>query len=208
MNTIGAGGRAGWREPSARGLVSNTDPAPGAAENLLVEAQAVEHEQQAMLEGSTLEQTYQTTLAAYVQAKDAQLYQIEDRLEHLIEQQEARLQQTQALAPGLLSLPSSRRAWQGQVAQQQARLQTLHTRLDAVREIKDGMGLHAPRVEELATRKMRADNPELTESWDAMQQAGRLHQEHMKQERKAHEKAQERARAGGQARTLGAPAGA
>lgn len=38
------------------------------------------------------------------------------------------------------------------------------------------MGLHSPKIEELATRKMRAENPELASDWDAMQEAGRRHQ--------------------------------
>ncbi len=55
-------------------------------------------------------------------------------------------------------------------------MQTLHARLEAVREIKEGMGLHSPKIEELATRKMRAENPELASDWDAMREAARRHE--------------------------------
>ena len=65
-----------------------------------------------------------------------------------------------------------------------ARLQVLHHRLDAVREIKDGMGLHSPKVEELATRKMRAENPELASDWDAMRLAVRQHEAKQAKEQK------------------------
>ena len=112
--------------------------------DLLEAAQAAEIEQQATLEAAPVEQSYPETLALYVQAKHDQVEHIEDRLENLIDRQQARLQQTQASAPGRLSLPGSKRAWQNQQAQQQARLQTLHARLEAVREIKEGMGLHSP----------------------------------------------------------------
>jgi hypothetical protein len=59
-------------------------------------------------------------------------------------------------------------------------------RLEAVREIKEGMGLHSPKVEELATRKMRAENPELASDWDAMREAARRQalQRREEQERK------------------------
>jgi hypothetical protein len=153
--------------------ISRTD---AAGDGLLAEAEATEAEQQAALEAAPLDQTYQEALALYVQAKHDQVERIEERLEDLIDRQQARLQQTQANQPGLLSRPSAKRAWQNQQMQQQARLQYLHVRLEVVREIKEGMGLHSPKVEELATRKMRAENPELASDWDAMREAARRHQ--------------------------------
>ncbi len=143
---------------------------------LLRAAQEAEVEQQAILDTASQEHPYRQILALYVQAKLDQVVHIEDRLENLIYRQQARLQQIQASAPGRLSLPGSRRAWQNRQSQQQTRLQTLHTRLEAVREIKEGMGLHAPKIEELAALKMRAENPELASDWDAMREAGRRHQ--------------------------------
>lgn len=122
------------------------------------------------------EHPYRQILALYVQAKFDQVVHIEDRLENLIDRQQARLQQLQASAPGRLSLPSTRRAWQNRQSQQQTRVQTLHNRLEAVREIKEGMGLHSQKIEELATLKMRAENPELASDWDAMREAACRHQ--------------------------------
>jgi adenine/guanine phosphoribosyltransferase-like PRPP-binding protein len=141
----------------------------------LVETNAVEQEQHAMLESAPVEQTYQEALVLHVQAKHTQVERIEDRLESLIGKHQAQLQQLQANAPRLLSLPSTKRSWQVQQSQQQARLHTLHNRLESVREIKDGMGVHSPKIEELATRKMRAENPELAADWDSMREASRRH---------------------------------
>lgn len=143
---------------------------------LYEDAQELEREQQAMLETAPVEQGYQEALAGYVQAKHDQVERIEDRLENLIEQQQARLQQTFAAQPGLLSRGSAKAAWQAQQMQQQARLQSLHGRLEAVREIKDSMGIHGPRIEELATRKLRAKEPGLANDFDEMQEAQRRHQ--------------------------------
>ncbi|KGK65808.1 IncP plasmid survival protein KfrC [Xanthomonas citri] len=161
--------------------------------DLLEAAQAAEIEQQATLEAAPIEQSYPETLALYVQAKHDQVEHIEDRLENLIDRQQARLQQTQASAPGRLSLPGSKRAWQNQQAQQQARLQTLHARLEAVSEIKEGMGLHLPKIEELATRKMRAENPELASDWDAMIAAARRHELLMRKQEQEQERKQSQA---------------
>ena len=158
-----------------------------------------------MLGAAPVEQTYQAALASYVEAKHDQVERLEDRLETMIEQQEARLQRTQANTPGLLSRPGTRRAWQAQQAQQQARLQTLHNRLDAVREIKEGMGVHAPRVEELATRKMRTENPELASDWDAMREAARKHEILMRQKDKEKERTQTQERGRSQSLSLSRP---
>jgi hypothetical protein len=161
-------------------------------DSLLIAAESVEREQQALLEAAPIEQTYQEALALHVQSKHSQVERIEDRLENLIDQQQARLQQTQASTPGLLSFPSARHAWQRQLTQQQARLQTLHTRLEAVREIKEGMGLHVPKIEELATRKMRAENPDLAADWDSMREATRRHQMLVRQKEQQRALSQER----------------
>lgn len=163
-------------------------------ESLVSSAEGLEVEQQAMIEGASVEQGYQETLAMYVQAKHDQVESIEDRLENLINRQQARLQQTQSNRPGFLSMPGTRKAWLASQAQQQGRLQTLHARLETVREIKEGMGLHSPRVEELATRKMRAENPELAADWDSMKQAERQHQALMKKQEQEKKQTQEKSR--------------
>lgn len=142
----------------------------------LSEALDLEREQQALLEAAPVEQTYQNALATYVQAKHDQVERVEDKLESLIEQQQARLQQSRTNQPGMLSRPSTKAAWQDRQLQQQARLQSLQGRLEAVREIKEGMGVHSPRIEELATRKLRASEPGLTADFDSTQEARRRHQ--------------------------------
>lgn len=186
-------GRADARriQPASTGLATSTTSRTDAAgDGLLAAAEATEAEQQAALEAAPLDQTYQEALALYVQAKHDQVGRIEDRLENLIDRQQARLQQTQANQPGLLSRPGAKRAWQNQQMQQQARLQSLHVRLEAVREIKEGMGLHSPKVEELATRKMRAEKPELAADWDAMREAARRHQALQRREEQERKQAQ------------------
>ena len=199
-------GRADARriQPASAGFATSTTSRTDAAgDGLLAAAEATEAEQQAALEAAPLDQTYQEALALYVQAKHDQVERIEDRLENLIDRQQARLQQTQANQPGLLSRPGTRRAWQAQQTQQQARLQTLHNRLDAVREIKAGMGLHSPKVEELATRKMRAENPELASDWDAMREAARRHQALQRREEQERTQAQALEQRPGRSQSLG-----
>ncbi len=143
--------------------------------SLLESAQDLEREQQSLLDSGQIKDIYQNTLDTYVQAKHEQVEIIESRLKNIISQQQVKFQQLQRNAPGFLALPKTRRIWQSQKAQQQLRLHTLQNRLSAVVEIKDGMGLHSPRIEELATRKMRTQNPELTSKMDALNMAARQH---------------------------------
>ena len=165
-----------------RGIPQGSSQAPvltaAAPDETIVEAaEAVQSEQQAMLTGASLQQTYEATLANYVEAKHNQVARLEGRLKNLIEQQDARVRQLENSAPGKFSLPGTKRAWQVKVAHEQARQRTLRNRLEAVREIREGTGLRTPRINELATRRMRAENPELASSWDAMREAQRKQEE-------------------------------
>ena len=160
-------------------------------EGLQKTAEGLEREQHALLEAAPLEQTYQESLAVYVQAKHDQAERIENRLEGIIDQQQTKLQQMQTRAPDRFWVPGTKRALQ---TQQHARLQMLHNRLETVREIKEGMGLHSPKIEELATRKMRADNPKLASDWDAMRETARRHQAMARNQEQERKQRQERSR--------------
>ena len=135
-------------------------------DTLLELAQEMQAEQTALLEATPLESQYSASFAALVEEKRDQAERIEDKLENLIDLQVSRLQQTQTRQPGLFALPGVRAKWQQQVQQQQNTMQRLHGRLETVREIKEGMGVHNPRIDELAIRKLRAQEPELASEWD------------------------------------------
>ena len=188
-----------------------TQAAPAGAQSIVSEADGLydsarelEQEQQSLLEAAPVEQRYQEALTTYVQAKHEQVERIEDRLEQLIDQQQARLQRTLAGQPGLLSRSSTKAAWQSQQIYQQARLQGLHGRLEAIREIKDGMGIHAPKIEELASRKLRAKEPGLASEFDEMQEAQRRHQALLrKQEQQRRQQDQQQQQQQGRGQRLG-----
>ena len=156
--------RRGWREPEAHSA------------ELQKRAEDYEAEQAALLEAIPLESQYLATLAVYAEAKQEQVERLEDRLENLIEQQLARLQHSQSRRPGLFAMPGTRAAWQQQQARQQARIQCLQNRLENVREIKESMDIHGPKIEGLAARKLRAREPELAGEWDKVRLAQRHHQ--------------------------------
>jgi hypothetical protein len=160
------------KKPIVRPL--RLDAVAAQADGLLEQAHAAQAEQTAMPEATPLESQYGAAFAAQVEAKHDQAERIEDRLESLINQQTSRLQQTLTSQPGLLSSFGAQ-ASLNQVKQQRM-FQRLQDRLEAVREIKEGMGVYGPRLEELATRKLRAQEPGLTKEWEDMCEAQRLHQ--------------------------------
>ncbi|EBM5962839.1 traN-like protein [Salmonella enterica] len=136
-----------------------------------------------------VEKDYQDALDAAIEEKEMQAENLENRLESLIDRQETALQQMMSKQPGILSLPGQKAKWQSQVQQQQAMLSRLQNRLETVKEIHEGMGLHGPRIHELATAKVRHDKPELAEDWDEMRAAHRAHENLMrKQAREQKEK--------------------
>jgi len=155
-------------------------------------AQELQTEQTALLEATPLESQYSASFAVFVEEKHDQVERIEDKLENLIDLQVFRLQQTQASQPGLLALPGARSKWQQQVQQQQNTMQRLHGRLETVRDIKEGMGIYGPRIDELAIRKLRAQEPELANEWDDMQEAQRLHQALQRKQEQERKQALER----------------
>ena len=142
------------------------------------------HLQDSQTDAGNIEQEYKDAVEAAVADKETQAENLENRLESLIDKQEAVLQQMMSRQPGFLALPGQKAKWKSQVQQQQSLLSRLQNRLETVKEIHDGMGLHGPRIHELATAKVRHDKPELAEGWDEMRAAQRAHENLMRKQAK------------------------
>lgn len=171
-----AGTATDERREGAPGVEANDASREAEAQRLVESAVSEKREQQAMVEASPLESTWQESLASYVQLKHDQVARLEDRLEKLLANRQRDLKQNSDRKPGVFALPKTRRTWQDAQFQKKARIQSLVNRLGVVREIRSGMGMFAPRIEELATRKMRAAHPEMASDWDAMREAFRTSQ--------------------------------
>lgn len=158
---------------AAQQSISTSFDAEAQADSLVERANAEQAEQATLLDTPSIESQYATAFAAQVESKHDQVARIEDRLESMIEQQSSRLQQSRSQQPGLIALPSTKSKWQQQVQQQQSTMQRLQGRLEVVREIKDGMGAHGPRIEEMAARRLRHQEPGLVSEWDEQQEEQR-----------------------------------
>ena len=123
-----------------------------------------------------MDRTMKELRAPYVQQKHDQAMRIEKKLESRISQAQRALKQGDEHRPGVFSLPSTRRAWEATQANRKERIHQLKKRQNTVREIRTGMGASAPRIEELANRKMRAENPKMAARQNAMTRAFRVKQ--------------------------------
>lgn len=143
---------------------------------LLEDAQEAKTESQPGQDLSLVESAYKDAFSMQTESKRAQVDSIEDRLENLIERQSSRLQQIQSQQPGLFSRSSTRQKWQDQVRSMESTMQRLNSRLEAVREIKEGMGPHGSKLESLAAKKVAFLAPDITKDWFEIQEAQRAHQ--------------------------------
>ena len=123
-----------------------------------------------------MDRTMKELRVPYVQQKHDQAMRIEKKLESRISQAQRALKQGDEHRPGVFSLPGTRRAWEAAQANRKERIHQLKKRQNTVREIRTGIGASAPRIEELANRKMRAENPKMAARQDAMRRAFRVKQ--------------------------------
>lgn len=154
----------------------------GRSKELIGSALAERNELRGAVNGSPINELYENVLAVMTQVKHEQIDRIETRLEGLIDRQGASQKQMLSQKPSVFAGFGARAKWQNAQAQTQARMFTLNTRLEQVREIKDGMGLHAPKVVEFATQKLKKEEPALLKAWEQIQVAQRVHQARLRKE--------------------------
>jgi hypothetical protein len=76
------------------------------------------------------------------------------------------LQAIQQRVPGWTAGKKAHAQWEQQVARPKTRIAQIAQRLDRVGEIEEAAGVYAEtKIEELAERKLRFDNPELAHDW-------------------------------------------
>lgn len=143
---------------------------------LLQEALDLQDDREAAAELSDVRQDYDTAFEALMAHKAQQIERIESRLEDLAEDADEVVRKLAANQPGLLSLPGRRSSWSQAMEHAQARAQQIHNRLDQVREIAHGTGLHGPALEDLVRKRLRAEHPELVDAWDRHREEERLKQ--------------------------------
>ena len=88
-------------DPDKFSLDEGTGDPQADADRLLDEARTLDSQETAAIATAPTEETYNAQLQTVIEEKVEQANQIEDRLESMMEQQTARLQQIQQQPPGL-----------------------------------------------------------------------------------------------------------
>ena len=145
--------------------------------NLLLVAQAVAETQEAPEEGAS---SFKDALLEKVEEKHDQIGRLEGRLENLVERQLASLVDLEQSRPGRFSRSRVRLAWEQRHEIEASRLVRSQSRLEKVREIRDGLAPAGPTIEDLAFRKLRHASPELVDGWIKSEEARRRHVEHFR----------------------------
>ena len=78
----------------------------------------------------------------------------------------------------------------------------MERRLGRVHEIEEGMTVTGPKLVELASRKIRAHDPELAKSWEGIREELRRQQEKGRQAKRDQKKTQKQSRGRAQSRGL------
>ena len=140
------------------------------------QARAIEAEQ-VRLRDQSVGGRYQAALQTYLQANSQRIERIEDRLETLLEDQQAALGELEVQRPGLFSSAATKATWTASRDVLQDRQQTLQNRLARVEELREQSA-------ELAEEKLRGREPELANGWDAArrEQRGRAEGERRKRQ--------------------------
>jgi len=118
------------------------------------------------LRDQQIQQQYSDQLGVYVQEKAEQIDRLQSSLAAVLTSEQAQLQAIQQRAPGWTAGKKAHAQWEQQVARRKTRIAQLALRLDRVGEIEEAASVYAERkIEELAERKLRFDNPELVQEW-------------------------------------------
>ena len=126
------------------------------------------------LRDQQVEQEYNDRFGVYVQEKAEQINRLESDLAEAIASEQRELEVIQQTRPGWSASKQARTQWRQRIAQHQARIAQLTVRLERVGKIKEAAGIYAEtKVQELAERKLRFDNPKLAEEWDKIQRRER-----------------------------------
>ena len=162
------------RPRESEGTAQDAVAAPAGSSNDTARAEGAQargiEAEQSRLRDQSVGGRYQAALHTYLRANTERIERIGDRLETLVENQQAALGELEAHRPGFFSSSGAKAEWSANLEAAQDRLQTLQRRLSRVEEL-------AGQAIELAEDKLREREPELARSRDAAKRIERSAQE-------------------------------
>jgi len=145
----------------------------GRGESLIAQLDSAVNQAE-QLRDQQIQQQYSDQLGIYVQEKAQQIYRLQSSMVAALTSEQAQLQAIQQRAPGWTVGKKAHAQWEQQVARRKTRIAQIALHLGRLGEIEEAAGVYAEtKIEELAERKLRFDEPELAQEWDKIQRRER-----------------------------------
>ena len=124
------------------------------------DAQEVERQQNFLIENQ-----YTDSLSSIINEKNEQVKRLETKLSKLITETNSQIGRLQSTKPGMFSLPGKKKEWDNKINQQKHIVTVATQRLELVHEIRDDMGLHSSKIEDMAKKKLYFRDPHLVKKY-------------------------------------------
>lgn len=134
-----------------------------------------------------IENQYTDSLNSIINEKNEQVKRLETKLSKLITDANSQIGRLQFSKPGMFSLPAKRKEWDNKINQQKHIVTIATQRLELVHEIRDDMGLHSSKIEDMAKKKLYFRDPLLVKKYRGVVQnenARRIAESKKKEEQK------------------------
>lgn len=112
-----------------------------------------------------IENQYTDSLSSIINEKDEQVKRLETKLSKLITEANSQIGRLQSSKPGIFSLPVKKKEWDNKIHQQKNIVTVATQRLELVHEIRDDMGLHSSKIEDMAKKKLYYRDPHLVKKY-------------------------------------------
>lgn len=112
-----------------------------------------------------IENQYTDSLSSIINEKNEQVKRLEAKLSKLITDTNSQIGRLQSNKPGIFSLPGKKKEWANKISQQKHIVAIAIQRLELVHEIRDDMGLHSSKIEDMAKKKLYYRDPHLVKKY-------------------------------------------
>lgn len=112
-----------------------------------------------------IENQYTDSLSSIINEKNEQVKRLETKLSKLITEANSQIGRLQSSKPGIFSLPVKKKEWDNKINQQKNIVTVATQRLELVHEIRDDMGLHSSKIEDMAKKKLYYRDPHLVKKY-------------------------------------------
>ncbi|MFC1098385.1 IncP plasmid survival protein KfrC family protein [Pasteurella multocida] len=123
---------------------------------------AIEAERQ---QNFLIENQYTDSLNSIINEKNEQVKRLETKLSKLINDTSSQISRLQSNKPSIFALPGKKKSWESNLNKHKHIMTVATQRLEFVHEIRDDMGLHSSKIEDMAKRKLYHRDPHLVKKY-------------------------------------------